>query len=178
MVDEESRVGRPNAGSQPAVAKGASWPEVGDGRPRVFAHQIAGSEKGFSIVERLVPMIDLLVERPHWPNALIARRVGCDRRRVRRYRRIILSAAAADNDFEPRTLQGCDAATLNRFFNFREKTGRSPQYAPPDFQALELRHPGKDGLSLWNVYAAEKALAREPAMSYSQFMRTWRKLSS
>lgn len=118
-------------------------------------------------MQRLVPMVQLLIQRPHWPNALIARKVGCDRRRVRRYRRII-----AASDLVPDYLYGCDAITLNALFNLRQPPPR--KHVMPDFQGLEQRHPGATGLALWRAYLAEQAVSGLPAMSYSQFQRSRR----
>lgn len=113
-------------------------------------------------METLELLIRLLLESPRRTNAAIARLVGCDRRRVRRYRRLLAKSKLTADD-----LDGCDAQTLYALFNSRTP---SKKYAVPDFDALEEGHPGKSGRFHWKRYCAEAA-ACLPTLSYSQFMR-------
>lgn len=113
-------------------------------------------------METLELLIRLLLESPRKTNAAIARLVGCDRRRVRRYRRLLAASKLTAND-----LAGCDGQTLYSLFNSRTP---SKKYAVPDFDDLEASHPGRSGRFQWKKYCAEADVAL-PTLSYSQFMR-------
>lgn len=115
-------------------------------------------------MDALVKMTQLLLNHPELPNTVIARHVGCDRRRVRRYRRLIDSDRAAAVEH----LEGCNGEKLNAIFNPPAITRR---YAPPDFDRLEKQLPDASGRVRWRAYVSEQALSQVPAMSYSQFMR-------
>lgn len=118
-------------------------------------------------MDRIQPIVALLVERPQWSSARIARKIECDPRRVRRYRRLL-----AETDVEPAAFLDCDVATLDLFFNGRR--GAPPRRRVPSFAELEREHPGSSGRSLWRAYAAEAAKKGELPMSYSQFLRRWK----
>lgn len=113
-------------------------------------------------METLELLIHLLLESPRRTNAAIARAVGCDRRRVRRYRRLLAKSKLTAGD-----LAGCDGQTLYSLFNSRTP---SKKYAVPDFDDLEASHPGRSGRFQWKSYCTH-ADAALPALSYSQFMR-------
>lgn len=113
-------------------------------------------------METLELLIRLLLESPRKTNAAIARLVGCDRRRVRRYRRLLAKSKLTADD-----LDGCDAQTLNALFNSRTPARK---YAVPDFDALEATHPGRSGRFQWKQYC-DAAGSCAPTLSYSQFMR-------
>lgn len=115
-------------------------------------------------METLELLIRLLLESPRKTNAAIARLVGCDRRRVRRYRRLLAKSKLSADD-----LAGCDGQTLYALFNSRTP---AKKYAVPDFDALEATHPGRSGRFHWNKYCAEADDSLPlPTLSYSQFMR-------
>lgn len=113
-------------------------------------------------METLELLIRLLLESPRKTNAAIARLVGCDRRRVRRYRRLLAKSKLTADD-----LDGCDAQTLYALFNSRTP---SKKYAVPDFEALEEAHASRSGRFQWKQYCGAAAPSA-PTLSYSQFMR-------
>ena len=114
-----------------------------------------------SALHNLKLLIDLLFQVPRRTNAEIARLVGSGRRRVRRYR-LLLSVSK----LTARDLAGCDALMLNALFNSRSP---SIKYTVPDFDALEVAHPGRSGRFHWKSYCAASGDAR--TLSYAQFMR-------
>ena len=122
-------------------------------------------------MERIQPIVRLLLECPEWSNTSIARQVGCDRRRVRRYRDLL-----AATDLAPEVVAECDAATLHQFFNARRSPPR--RHDPPDFTQLRRRHPETSGRELWRTYIAEQEKAGAGPMSYAQFMRWLRESAS
>lgn len=105
------------------------------------------------------PIVALLLERPHWPNAAIARRVGCEQRRVRRYRRRVAECGVAPDD-----IAELDAISVRALLNAR------PMKGVPDFAALLMAHPGASGRTLWRAYVQTHPSDAVP-LSYSQFMR-------
>lgn len=121
--------------------------------------------ESYGDMKRLVPLIRLLIDHPQWSNAAISQECRCDRRRVRRYRNLLALAGVKAAE-----LEGCDASTLNAFFNPRDKAPRRRQ-APPDYERLKRQHPGASGQTLWRAYVVEKQQSKLPHLSYAQFIR-------
>ncbi len=113
------------------------------------------------ILDNFELLIHLLLHNPRETNAAIARTVGCGRRRVRRYRRLLAASNLTAED-----LAGCDAQTLNALFNMRTPV---TTYAVPDFVALESALPDRSGRAHWRAYCA--ASGESSTLSYPQFMR-------
>jgi len=111
-------------------------------------------------VDPIVAIVRLLLDQPDWSNTAIAARVGCEQRRVRRYRRMLAASPA-----NPATLKDYDAPELRAYLH------RRPLMALPDFAALRRAHPGVSQRALWRAYAAQQKEAGERAMSRSNFMR-------
>lgn len=108
-------------------------------------------------------LIDALLTQPELSNQQIADRVGCDRRRVRRYRKLVrtFDLTAAD-------VAGCDSDTLWRAFNHRPVRYT---HAEPSFDALKDKLPTASAQAWWKIYAAQQAQAGRAALSYAQFVR-------
>lgn len=120
-------------------------------------------------MDRLKPILSLLVGSPHLSNARIARLVGCDRRRVRRYRRLLAEQPLVWNEpLTPELLARHTPSTLNRHFNPRPP--QRSKYRRLDFVRLERKVPNPvTGRALWRAYVAEHHADRP--MCYATFMR-------
>jgi hypothetical protein len=108
-------------------------------------------------------LIDCLLDSKPLSNAAIAKRIGCERRRVGRYRKLLkqFGLSAADlNDFTGRD--------LDRLFNTR---ARARAHRQPDFTALSCAYPGATARFCYEQYRDETLAARGSAMSYPQFNR-------
>ena len=94
-------------------------------------------------------------------NAAAGRAAGCDRRTVRRYRRLVralgLPSAAID---------AFDGEELRRIFN-----ARLPRHDEPDFAALAAEFPGATARLRYERYRERRQAAGLTAMSVSQFNR-------
>lgn len=118
-------------------------------------------------MHRLPRLIDLILANPTSSDRRVADMVGCDPRRVRRYRRLV--AHALDIKWAtPEDLRGCPRGALNRFFNPRRRRRR---HATPDYRALIAANPDANGRALWQTYVAQQRAAGLGAMSYVSFMR-------
>jgi hypothetical protein len=105
-------------------------------------------------------IVALLLERPHWSNSAIARRVGCEQRRVRRYRRRLAECGERPDD-----IRELDPTATRALLNARQK-----KYTP-DFARLREMLPHATGRALWRAYVASHSGSDPAPMSYSHFMR-------
>jgi hypothetical protein len=111
-------------------------------------------------VDHSTQIIALLIERPHWSNSAIARRVGCEQRRVRRYRRRLEECGAGEDE-----LRALDAVSVRALLNARQRKDT------PDFPALLAAHPHATGRALWRAHVAAHLAGNAVPVSYSHFMR-------
>lgn len=105
-------------------------------------------------------IIALLSDYPSWSNAAIARRVGCEQRRVRRYRRVVLECGQPLEE-----LRRLSPSELRTVLNER------PSRTPPDFARLREEFPHASGRGLWRRYVTEALTAGQRPLSRSHFLR-------
>jgi|GEM_PF-6844082 len=102
----------------------------------------------------------LLQDKP-LSNRAIANRVGCERRRVARYRRLLngqgLTLAHLD---------GLDGRVLSRLLNRR---ARAPRRTPPDFRSLISAYPGASSRFLYSCYIEDTRAHGGHALRRSRF---------
>lgn len=94
-------------------------------------------------------------------NAPIARRLGCDRRTVRRYRRLARTLDACVHDLAALPLE-----ELRAIFN-----ARMPRHEEPDFAGLAAEFPGSTARFRFERYRERRLAKGRNAMSLSQFNR-------
>jgi hypothetical protein len=105
-------------------------------------------------------IVALLIERPHWSNSALARLVGCEQRRVRRYRRRLAECRAPLAEVE-----SMDAISVRTLLNER------PSKPLPNFVELRAAHPYSTGRGLWRAYVDQHPVDEGAPISYSHFMR-------
>lgn len=94
-------------------------------------------------------------------NATIAHRLGCDRRTVRRYRRL-----AHALDVPVRDLCDLSQERLRKIFN-----ARMPRHEEPDFAALASEFPNTTSRFRYERYRERQRAAGRKAMSGPHFNR-------
>lgn len=94
-------------------------------------------------------------------NAAVARSVGCDRRTVRRYRRLV------------RTLDVglADLATWPPGLTHQMLNTRVPIYSEPDFEGLSREFPSTTARFRFERYRERMEASGSPSMSEAQFNR-------
>lgn len=105
-------------------------------------------------------IVALLCENPSWSSTAVARRLGCEQRRVRRYRRLLKAYEQPLAE-----LRRLPPPELRAMLNVR------PSRPAPDFNRLRDDFPHLTSRPLWRRYV-EGALAQgQRPVSYSHFMR-------
>lgn len=105
-------------------------------------------------------IVALLCDHPAWSNSAIARRLGCEQRRVRRYRRVLKECEQPVDE-----LRRLGPSELRTLLNER------PSRPTPDFERLRDDLPHASGRALWRRYAADAHAAGEKPLSRSHFLR-------
>lgn len=114
-------------------------------------------------MDMLEHVVTTILNHPSHSNKRIALRCGCDRRTVRRYRRLI-----GELGTDAELLHGCNSKTIGLLFN-----ARSPRYKheEPAFDALIAQLPGQSERQRWRAYKDQQQSAGKQALSYGQFLR-------
>lgn len=107
-------------------------------------------------------VVRLILDNRHWSNQRIADHVGCDRRCVRRYRRLIEEACITKG-----MLDGLDSRSIWAFFNRPSHVNRDAEL----FERLAQQHPRTTMAYRWRIYRDEQNAAGEPAISQPHFRR-------
>lgn len=107
-------------------------------------------------------VVRLILDNRHWSNQRIADQAGCDRRCVRRYRRLI-----QEYGLSAEMLTGLDNRSIWTFFNRPSHLGRDAEL----FERLAQQHPKTTMAHRWRAYCEEQNAAGEPAISESHFRR-------
>jgi hypothetical protein len=94
-------------------------------------------------------------------NAAVGRAAGCDRRTVRRYRRLVRALG-----LPPSEIDALDGEDLRRVFN-----ARLPRHDEPDFAVLAAMFPGSTARFRYERYRERRRALGQAAMSVSQFNR-------
>lgn len=115
-----------------------------------------------SLYELANRVVRLLLQHPDWSNRRIADYAQCERRCVRRYRRLIEESCITEV-----MLYGLDSRSIWAFFNRPSHVDRDAEL----FERLAQQHPRTSMAHRWRAYCEEQNAAGEPAISQSHFRR-------
>lgn len=107
-------------------------------------------------------VVCLALQHPDWSNRRIADHAQCDRRCVRRYRRLIQECGLSTE-----MLDGLDGRSIWAFFNRPNNLSRDAEL----FERLNQQHPLTSMAHRWRAYCDEQNAAGERAISQSHFRR-------